>query len=562
MGVVSSAFKSTVTFGGVVSSSFKSSQATLIDGIKKTTAESAKLTRQQTELTKKIKAGTAAGKDVSKLQKKYEALGKSISDANADAAKLNRTLKARKVWMTPLAGLSKHTGLTGLATGVAGGLSSRFSGIRERGVIPSALSAAGQNAGLFGALTTGLVGGAFAVNASTAEQAGVAKGYGVSLNKFKAWDAVGKQIGMSGEAFGDLAEELSNKIGEYKALGEMSAVSDAFKGLGIAESEISGKTNEEQMAFILNRAAQVKDEQVARSMVDMIMGGEGNKILAFMKLSGRTYEELMSAQEKYILTTKEGEEGAIRGQMAMSSMWTALSSAAQEVTGTLAGELAPSITKYADEFSTWFRTGGKDILVDGITGFATSISDFWTNQLSPVLASLWQGLQALAEKIQEWFPSVDVEVRRAKTGEEAYQIGWRESEESQRKYAENRGEDFVFDPGKARQDALAMMQKWEGIKSEQLFERATPLNERPAPKTADEKLLSFLNDTQAPLSPSGETQTPGITPLQQFPINVTVQSTPGDDAVSTGKKVAGEVFNILNPIAGGNSIMTPASLGG
>ncbi|PKA32549.1 hypothetical protein CWR41_22775 [Cedecea lapagei] len=64
---------------------------------------------------------------------------------------------------------------------------------------------------------------AIALNAHTAEQTGMARSYGVSTNTFRAWDGIGKQMGLEGESLGDLAEELANKVGEIKSLGEQSS---------------------------------------------------------------------------------------------------------------------------------------------------------------------------------------------------------------------------------------------------------------------------------------------------------------------------------------------------
>jgi len=527
MGVVSSNFKATVTFGGVVSNSFKSSSKTLTEGITDAEMAVARLTKKQEVLAQKIKKGTLAGKDVSRLKREYTELGRSIEEANRDAEQLNRTLRIRQALTAPLRGAA---------------------GIGKAG-LGAAMSGAGP---LFG-VATGLVGGALAINATTAEQAGVAKGYGVSLNKFKAWDAVGKQIGMNGEAFGDLAEELSNKIGEFKALGEQSSVSDAFTGLGITSSSLTGKTNEEQMALILNRALEVKDEQVARSMIDMVLGGEGNKILAYMKMSGKTYEELMSAQEKYILTTKKGEEGAVSGQMAMSSMWTALSSAAQEVIGTLAGDLAPSITKYADEFSAWFSTGGKEILVNGITSFAISISDFWTNQLSPVLSALWRGLQVLAEFINKNFADYETEFTRTSDMGIIRQLA---NEEWDR-----------LNPNASMFDRKAMREK-KAHEDEQVARKQRELdpiyiNElqkaQERPLSIDERFRA-VTTFETPVLPKGGAL--GVTPLQQFPISVTVQAASGDDAMTIGKNVGEAAINVFKLSLGDSGIMTPPTLGG
>ncbi|PKA32548.1 hypothetical protein CWR41_22770 [Cedecea lapagei] len=46
-----------------------------------------------------------------------------------------------------------------------------------------------------------------------------------------------------------------------------------------------------------------------------------------------------------------------------------------ERAGTLAGELAPSITKYADDFSGWFASGGRELLVSSLMTFGSGISD-------------------------------------------------------------------------------------------------------------------------------------------------------------------------------------------
>lgn len=548
MGVVSSSFKSTVTFGGVVSSSFKSSSATLARNIKGAESEVAKLTRQQEKLTQKIKEGVLAGKDVSKLKEEYTDLSRSIEEANKDAQKLNKTLMARKAWATPLAALSRHSGLTGAVGGIGG----RLSNLRGQGVIPTVLPSVGIAAGLGG----GLVGGMLAVNSATAEQSGIAKSYGVDLTTFKAWEGIGKKIGLDGEAMGDLAEELANKIGEFKTLGEMSSVSDAFTGLGLTMQDLEGKTNEQQMELILDRASKLKDQQVARSMVDMIMGGEGNKILTFMKASGDSYREMIDAQKKYILVTKEGEEGAVRGQMAVSDLWTAVGSATQEVVGVLMGDLAPSIQKFADDFVKWFQTGGKEELLTGIRSFATSISEFWSNKLQPVLMSLWKGLQALARLIEKVVPDKffqDYETAFNKSNNLA-EVKLVAMEEWKRLNPENTSS--LFNPWSDESIEYRAFVNAEIERKRLQIEssKAIPLAESNSPLAINER---FRNATRDDLPASGNAKPP----LQQNSLQITVITQPGDDAHQIGSAVADATFSAL-PLLGGNSIMTPATLGG
>lgn len=527
MGVISSSLKSTITFGGVVSQSFTRSTKTLNTALKGTERQTADLTRKQRELTKQIAAGVMAGQSVEKLRNRYARLSEEIQKVEREQRRLNRSMRMRGAMSATLKG--------GLWTGKA--------------------ALTGGAMGLGGIMAAGSA--AAALNAHTAEQAGMARSYGVSTNTFRAWDGIGKQVGLDGESLGDLAEELANKVGEIKSLGEQSSVTDGLKMMGLNLSDLKGKSNEDQMATVLNRALKMDDDQAARSAVDMIMGGEANKIATWMRATGKTYEELMAVQKKYILTTEASDDAAAKGQFALSNLWVSVSTAAQSVLGTLAGELAPSITKHADDFSGWFANGGREMLVSRLMTFGGGISDFWTNSLQPVLASLWQGLKALAEKIEAWFPSLDTELKRTRTEEDAYNIGWRESEDTQRKQAEGAGEDYIFDPQRARQDALAMQQRWRDIRQSQWddkWEGARDVGAYATTPTRDSRFLGLLNPSVVPQAKTTPPQ-----PNNNLVVNVV--TTPGADAPQIGREVGTKVFDVLDA-SGGNGMYTPASLGG
>ncbi|MBF0035837.1 hypothetical protein HAX39_25160 [Citrobacter freundii] len=555
MGTVSSSFKATVTFGGLVSSSFKSSAATLVGSIKQAERESEKLTKQQTKLAKKIEETAKAGKSTKKLQTQYDELSESIKKADTEAAKLNKTLMTRKAWARPF----KDVGLTAVMKGVHGGVSRRWESVKTKGLVPSMLPAAGKALGGIGGLIAGGIGSALAVNAETAEQAGLARSYGVKLSTFKAWDAAGKMMGLSGENIGDLGEELANKVGEFKTLGKQSSLSDAFTGLGLTSADLAGKTNEEQMALVLDQALKTKDEQVGRSMVDMIMGGEGNKILTWMKLSGKTYEQLIAEQKKYILTTDAGTDGAVRGQMALSNLWTALSSAAQDVIGDLMGDLAPSITGLADEFTNWFRGGGEKTLVKGVEEFASGLQDFWRSKLSPILSSLWGGLQALAGLLQEIVPDkylYDTKTRAVKAYDkhEASLI-YRQAYEDEMKA---RGEETT--PEGYRQAALEGESVWEGARLQKALEsNAAYSNYDGEAMSMDDYLLSLTDPGIK--STSGDA---GVMPLSQtFSMPITIMTQPGADAQEIGSAITSWGVDFTKNIGNLSSgTYTPASYNG
>ncbi|NTZ41499.1 hypothetical protein EXW94_28390, partial [Enterobacter sp. JMULE2] len=507
MSVISSSLKSTITFGGVVSQSFTRSTKTLDASLKGTERRTADLTRQQQELVKQIAAGVMAGQSVEKLRNRYARLTEQIRETEREQSRLNLSMRMRGAGAATLKG--------GLWTGKA--------------------ALTGGAMGLGGIIAAGS--GALALNAHTAEQRGMARSYGVSTNTFRAWDGIGKQMGLSGENLGDLAQELANKVGEIKSLGEQSSVTDGLKMMGLNLSDLKGKSNEDQMATVLNRALKMNDEQSARSAVDMIMGGEANKIAAWMRMSGKKYEELMAVQKRYILTTEDSDEAAAKGQFALSNLWVSVSTAAQSVLGTLAGELAPSITKYADDFSGWFANGGRELLVSRLMTFGSGISDFWTNSLQPVLKSLWRGLEVLARFINKYFADYETEISGAKSEGEV-----------KRRATEQWGE---LNPDSSMLNADDRQKLDEFVNSEVERWRTSQDDKERARQTApgtsysnydlsgryesqDSKLISLLEVSSPPR--------PRAPPLQQSNnLSVTVITQPGADAQQIGDSVGAKV---------------------
>lgn len=120
-------------------------------------------------------------------------------------------------------------------------------------------------------------------NQQTAEMVGLAQSYDMSIDRFKAWSAIAKSAGLNGENIGDLIEELSNKFGEFKVLGEQSAVADVFGALGIDQAMLDGMAAADQFEFIMKRLEGVGDKQQAASLADMLFGGEGNKVVTHPK---------------------------------------------------------------------------------------------------------------------------------------------------------------------------------------------------------------------------------------------------------------------------------------
>lgn len=542
MGSVSSKFKATVSFGGTVSSSFLRSSVTLQNEIKRTEQETDKLKKKQQALLKSIRDGGTAGKDVAELRRQYQELGRAITTSERRSEKLNRSLRNRR----GISFAGKHLGLTAMRENAR----ERGRAVRDQGLLPTVVPGMTRTVGMGLGVATGIAGAAVAANAQTAEESRIAKSYGVGLRTFKAWGGVAKQAGLQAENIGDLVEELANKAGEFKSLGKQSSLEDGLMMLGLTPDDLRGKSNEEQFAMILNRAAKAKDPQVARSAIDMIMGGEGNKIITAMKAMGKSYEELTAEQKRYSLITKEGEDGALRGQRSLDNLWMSVSTAAQEVLGVVMGKLAPGIQKWGDDFGNWFSTGGRDIIIKRLETFGNGVKDFWENQLQPVLSALWRGVQVLADFINAHFQDYETKFSKAKN---KYEV----REAAKEEWSRQNPDVFGFMPEDIR-DKLAFvnaeMERWEQEKSKGARGAGTAYAANSG-ESLDDRLNELL---RVPDIKDGAKKT--VTQNNNLVINV--QTQPGDDAMAIGNAVGDNVFNVLSDFNADNGTYSPALMGG
>lgn len=542
MANVSSKFKATVSFGGTVSSSFLRSSAALQNEIKRTEKETDKLKKKQQALLKSIREGGTAGRDVDELRRQYQELGRAIEASERRSERLNRSLRKRR----GVSFAGKHLGLTAMRENIR----ERGRAVRDKGLLPTVVPGMTRTVGMGLGVATGIAGAAVATNAQTAEESRIAKSYGVGLGTFKAWGGVAKQSGLQAENIGDLVEELANKAGEFKSLGKQSSLEDGLMMLGLTPGDLKGKSNEEQFAMILNRAAKAKDPQVARSAIDMIMGGEGNKIITAMKAMGKSYEELIAEQNRYVLLTKEGEDGASRGQLAMDNLWMSVSTAAQEVLGVVMGDLAPGIQKWVDDFGSWFRTGGRDIIIKKLEAFGSGVKDFWENQLSPVLSSLWVGLKWLADFIDKHLTTYEEKTAKAKTREEVRTLS---EEEGLRQAAE-----LGLSPAQVVRHAKTFsereVERWEQEKSRASGWLGTAYAANSG-ASLDDRLNASL---RVPDIKDGSKKTNN----QNNNLVINVQTQPGDDALAIGAAVGDSVFNVLKDTSLDNGTYSPALMGG
>ncbi|GDE77163.1 hypothetical protein [Escherichia coli] len=369
MATVGDNLKANIRIGGTIDPSWKKSVDGLKHGLSGATQEVARLTRQQDVLKRKIQAGVLAGQDITELRKQYEKLGKKIHDATGEQDKFNRKL-ARAERMERWKGRAGTVLKTGFGLSVGSGLT--------------------------------LAAGTVAVlnrNTETAERAGIARSYGVDYETYAAWDSLARLMGLNGENIGDLFEEYRNKVfDDDNGATDKGAIQEVFGKLGLKAGVMAGKNNQEQVELLFDRLLQVENEQQAAGMADALFGGEANKILTWMRLSGKTYRELISEQKRYNLVTKAGADGAVQGHVALSNLRNVLSSSIDEISGQLGNELAPHIQQVTDVLAAWFKNGG----LEKIRAF---IRDDALPALIDMAAWMWKFGKVLAgitQKAIEW----------------------------------------------------------------------------------------------------------------------------------------------------------------
>ncbi|WP_171884982.1 MULTISPECIES: hypothetical protein [Serratia] len=538
MAGLSQKLKAVISFGGNIDSSWGRSTDGLKKGLSSVEKQSEKLGKQQKALALEMKKAKLAGKDISGLKRDYAGVTREIKKADAAQVALNRDLQRAERLRRFGAGAKTAAGRTlkaGIGMTLGGG----------------ALAAA-----------AGAILSPVNMNARTAEAVGKAKTYGVGIETYNAWDSFGKQMGLNGENFGDLLEELKNKAGEYKATGEQSSLNDAFKMLKFGAGDFAGLTNEQQFEKIMERALTHKDEQEAASAVDMLMGGEANKILTYMRLTGKSYKELMDQQKRYNLVTKEGADGAIRGNIAFSNLRSVWGSAVEEIAGKLGGSLAPKVTQLADELSAWFKNGGIDII-------ATTIRNKWI----PNLVEFANGIMtvtklflAIARKLAWLLPDEQSDKKAIVRSLGKGDI------EGARDFAQTRGqsawlESILKDPEK--QKAL------QGIYRDTQYSLSSERFMSPGAywDKADDRMLAAIGETDKGDDPldgafaflssltnqSAAGDKPAMTDNRRQEVNMTVIAQPGQDAQAVADSAVSSLKN-MDVFNGNNAMHDPAEV--
>ncbi|WBF44434.1 hypothetical protein [Serratia rubidaea] len=536
MSSISQKLKAVITFGGNIDGSWGRSTDGLNKGLKTVEKQSEHLAKQQKALADRMKQTKLAGKDVSALKRDYDTVTRSIKRTEQEQESLNRSLQRAERF--------------------------RRAGAVGRGFIGRAGRTLG--AGLGVAAAGGLIGAGIGAvmspvrsNAETAESYGIARSYGVNIDTFNAWQSLGKQMGLNGENFGDLFEEYRNKVSDFKKDPTKGAIAENFPLLGFKAGDMYGKSNEDQVSSIFERLLKLDNEQLAAGYADSIFGGEANKILTYMRLTGKSYRDLMNEQKRYNLVTRDGAEGAMRSNIAFSNLRTVWSSAVDQIAGKLGGDLAPMVTKLADELSDWFKNGGIEVI-------ASTIRNSWI----PALIEFGNGLltfSKVAVNIARWLGQfVPDEADNKK--KVLRSLAYNGSTEIARQTADRYGLGEWFDQQVAANPNLAKQAVAANTESTSFFgmfkdgkafdKRIDALYENTVGNESGDPVINKFSEMMANVGLTDKKTPPNVTDNRRNNIYMTVNGAPGQDAKSIADNAVTQIGKL--DVFNGNNAMYDA----
>ncbi len=212
----------------------------------------------------------------------------------------------------------------------------------------------GKMAVAAGAALAGIVALTAHTNKQTTIQNNLAAAVGLSAEKLDALAAVTENIGFDFEKTVDLVEELNNKFGEFELTG-MTSVKESLHLLGLEFKDLKDLSPEDQFIRIMDAAKDLDNQQVAVSAVDMLMGGDANKILGHLKNYDGSLSDIMERYQELNFLTDEGRDGAKDFTMVLGELTFSVGSLWKEFSGLLGKALGP----YIDLASTWIRQNRK-----------------------------------------------------------------------------------------------------------------------------------------------------------------------------------------------------------
>lgn len=246
-----------------------------------------------------------------------------------------------------------------------------LNGVNER--VNRMIGGLGKGAMAVGALGAAGLGLAFIADELTEADVmaqKLSRSVGINIETVDALTAAIAPAGFEFETVIDLVEELNNKMGESAGIEEIGGVTDSLQILGLAYKDIAKLSPEKQFNAVMNAALGMADAQAAASAVDILMGGDANKMLGLLREKGATIEDITAKYSEMSFRSEESRAGAEKLQASFAMIKGLISNVASELAG-LAGNALGPVT---DRMREWV-VANRDLIDQGITDTFTGMVD-------------------------------------------------------------------------------------------------------------------------------------------------------------------------------------------
>lgn len=454
-------FNASVNFGATVDPSMTRTLNRLTSGIDKIGTETAQVNKVQTAWQRQMKAGAASTSNQLKhmeratqaLISKHEALEKEIRDsvkhgragtafliedykkvgqaierARDETERLNR--EQERANKAEARRIRRREALGRLGSGTGRGLA-----LGTRGLFSAGKRAASFGAGVVGLTGVASIAGSFgsilALNHKTAEEYRLAQQYGMSYRHYKTGSILAGQAGLNGKNFGDLSEELSNKLGEQ---GNEKTINPLLQQIGILNKNALKGSKQQQFDTVMQKISKavLRDKtltaQQGESLADQLMGGEANKLMTYIISMNKTYAEAMKSASELNNVTEQEARGALESSQTLSNLWTSAETTLQGIAGELGNAFGPQLKAWEQQAAAWFHSN-KEHIVSKITDW---VNGGGPGRLIDSFETIGRVIWAVAKKLEILVPDAEPQTDIKKTArEKAYVAGGKaESEEN------------------------------------------------------------------------------------------------------------------------------------
>ena len=207
------------------------------------------------------------------------------------------------------------------------------------------------------------------INKHESEWVKMNKAVGANVETSEALAAAIASAGLESDTVIDLFEEMNNKLGESAGLEEITAVTESLGILGLRFRDVKKLSPEKQFIKIADAALKMTDATKAQAAMDILMGGEANKITGILREQGKSMDDIIKNYKELSFRTEKGRKGALEHAKAQDRLIQIFSSLSKEVSGLLGKHLTPMINKLNE-----YLIANKEIIGQGLDKFFTKLS--------------------------------------------------------------------------------------------------------------------------------------------------------------------------------------------